>query len=250
MAEEKQRTVVLSIHQPSHRILRYIPIFFILSLGLVVHNGSLESLEETITKLGFQIPLQLNALEFAMEIINTLDDGKSKMYTPALENNEPYSYAIPPPEEIVQTRQGIDSNYSGFCSFFNLSEIMFLCSRFWKVIYRTKQLFLARTMQVICGLAFVAWWLVLQCFSWVQSLLTLFQKIHSSAKFLDHSFCSLDSSFQKRTSPNILAVHVLCFPPQVSTGSTACKWAMESETRGFLLAGSGSLFLFVLPGNS
>jgi len=34
--------------------------------------------------------LQLNALEFAMEIINTLEDAKSKMYTPTLENNEPH----------------------------------------------------------------------------------------------------------------------------------------------------------------
>ena len=89
MAKAKQRTVVLSIHQPSYRILRYIPNFLIVSHGSVVHNGSLESLEETITKLGFQIPLQLNALEFAMEIINTLEDAKSKMYTPTLENNEP-----------------------------------------------------------------------------------------------------------------------------------------------------------------
>ncbi|KAJ7013104.1 hypothetical protein NC653_002962 [Populus alba x Populus x berolinensis] len=66
----------------------------------------LESLEETITTLGFQIPLQLNALELAMEIINTLKDAKSKMYTPTLENNETYSYTIWPQEEIVQTQQG------------------------------------------------------------------------------------------------------------------------------------------------
>ncbi|KAL3611459.1 hypothetical protein D5086_002479, partial [Populus alba] len=68
---------------------------------------SLESLEETITTLGFQIPLQLNALELAMEIINTLKDAKSKMYTPTLENNETYSYTIWPQEEIVQTQQGV-----------------------------------------------------------------------------------------------------------------------------------------------
>ena len=123
MAKAKRRTVVLSIHQPSYRILRYIPNFLI---GSVVHNGSLESLEETITTLGFQIPLQLNALEFAMEIINTLEDAKSKMYTPTLENNETYSHKIWPQEEIVQTQQGIDIKYSGFCSLFNLSEIMFL----------------------------------------------------------------------------------------------------------------------------
>ncbi|KAJ6409295.1 hypothetical protein OIU84_008901 [Salix udensis] len=150
MAKAKQRTVVLSIHQPSYRILQYIPNFLILSRGSAVHVGSLESLEETITRLGFQVPLQLNALEFAMEIINTLEDAKSKMYMPALEN-EPYSYPISLQDEIVQNQQGSDTKYSGFCSFFNLFEIIFLCSRFWKVIYRTKQLFLARTMQAIVG---------------------------------------------------------------------------------------------------
>ncbi|KAJ6385411.1 hypothetical protein OIU77_028568 [Salix suchowensis] len=130
--------------------LQYIPNFLILSRGSVAHIGSLESLEETITRLGFQVPLQLNALEFAMEIINTLEDAKSKMYMPALEN-EPYSYPISLQDEIVQNQQGSDTKYSGFCSFFNLFEIIFLCSRFWKVIYRTKQLFLARTMQAIVG---------------------------------------------------------------------------------------------------
>ncbi|KAI9196743.1 hypothetical protein LWI28_026643 [Acer negundo] len=74
MAQTKQRTVVISIHQPSYRILQYISNFLILTHGTVVHNGSLELLEETIDKLGFQIPIQLNALEFAMEIIHTLED--------------------------------------------------------------------------------------------------------------------------------------------------------------------------------
>ena len=60
-----------------------------------------------------------------------------------------YSYTIWPQEEIVQTQQGIDSKYSSFCSFFNLSEIMFLWSRSRKIIYRTKQLFLARTTQAM-----------------------------------------------------------------------------------------------------
>ena len=51
--------MILSIHQPSYRMLQCISKFLILSHGSVVHNGSLESLEERISNLGFQIPLQL-----------------------------------------------------------------------------------------------------------------------------------------------------------------------------------------------
>lgn len=147
MAKSRQRTVVLSIHQPSYRILGYIHNFVILSHGSVVHNGSLESLEETIYKQGFQIPLQLNALEFAMEIIQTLENhSNSKTCISPLE------YAIWNGEGIGEAQQGIiKSKKMGNCCFFNLVEIMFLCSRFWKVIYRTKQLFLARTMQALVG---------------------------------------------------------------------------------------------------
>jgi hypothetical protein len=108
MAKGKERTVILSIHQPSYRILQYIKNLLILSCGSAVHNGSLESLEETINKLGFQIPLQLNAIEFAMEIMCTLEDSYSKRYLP-----------------------------------------IELCS--YSIIYKTKQLFLARTMQAIVG---------------------------------------------------------------------------------------------------
>jgi hypothetical protein len=110
----------------------------ILFRGSVVHNGSLESLEETINKLGFQIPLQLNVIEFAKEIMHTPEDSYSKRYLPIVEQSELCSYSIFPERDMGIVRQ---HNI--------LFEIMFLCSRFWKIIYRTKQLFLARTMQAI-----------------------------------------------------------------------------------------------------
>lgn len=78
MARPKQRTIVLSIHQPSYRILQCIPNFLILSHGSVVHHGSLESLELAITRQGFRIPPQINPLEFSMEIISTLEESYSK----------------------------------------------------------------------------------------------------------------------------------------------------------------------------
>ncbi|KAK4278872.1 hypothetical protein QN277_016653 [Acacia crassicarpa] len=150
MVKSRKRIVILSIHQPSYKILQYISRFLILSHGSVVHNGSLRSLEKTITKLGFQIPMQLNALEFAMEIIHTLEDSKNSTYDsditcPIMQEKE---------EEIGEIHNYTsDDNSKRICSawYLNFIEILFLCSRFWKVIYRTKQLFLARTMQALVG---------------------------------------------------------------------------------------------------
>ncbi|KAK7400943.1 hypothetical protein VNO78_12252 [Psophocarpus tetragonolobus] len=153
IVKAKQRTVVLSIHQPSYRILQYISKFLILSHGSVVHNGSLELLEETITKLGFQIPVQLNALEFSMEIIRGLEGSSSKHDTCTIEEKEQFPHLIWPEEETcgVQIVQSQYKESFGSLCYANLIEILFLCSRFWKIIYRTKQLFLARTMQALVG---------------------------------------------------------------------------------------------------
>lgn len=152
MARARQRTVVLSIHQPSYRILQYISNFLILSRGSVVHCGSLESLEETISlTLGMQIPKQLNALEFAMEIARSLEGCSSYSKT---HFQTPQSYTLWSSEEdqIGIFQQHNDNPKMGTSSVSNLLfEILFLCSRFWKIIYRTKQLFLARTMQAIVG---------------------------------------------------------------------------------------------------
>ncbi|XP_015873662.3 ABC transporter G family member 23 [Ziziphus jujuba] len=156
MAQSKQRTVVLSIHQPSYRILQYVSNFLILSGGSVVHNGSLESLEEKIHKLGMQIPMRINALEFAMEIVRTLEDSYSKTHQKSnIEvNREHYSFTVWASEEDQSGKiqqHNTNTHEKGVLSFSNLFEIMFLCARFWKIIYRTKQLFLARTMQAIVG---------------------------------------------------------------------------------------------------
>ncbi|XAR62356.1 hypothetical protein NMG60_11017087 [Bertholletia excelsa] len=146
MAKTKQRTIVLSIHQPSYRILQYIPNFLILSRGSLVYNGSLASLEQAINKLGFKIPAQLNALEFSMEIISKLEEANSKIYLlqSGREDREPKSHLIWQ-EEVAKT----DIRSGNLIH--RLAEIMILCSRFWKIIYRTKQLFLARTMQALVG---------------------------------------------------------------------------------------------------
>ncbi|CAJ1942931.1 unnamed protein product [Sphenostylis stenocarpa] len=154
IVKAKQRTVVLSIHQPSYRILQYVSKFLILSHGAVVHNGSLEQLEGTISKLGFLIPTQLNALEFSMEIIQGLEDSISKYDTCPIEEKEPFPNLMWSEDEnrgvqILQS-QCTKEIFGSLCYAY-LIEILFLCLRFWKIIYRTKQLFLARTMQALVG---------------------------------------------------------------------------------------------------
>ncbi|KAI3474417.1 hypothetical protein Pfo_029278 [Paulownia fortunei] len=145
MARAKQRTIVLSIHQPSYRILQFIPNFLILSHGSVVHNGSLESLELAITRQGFRIPPQLNPLEFSMEIISTLEESYSKNHPSEVDRKELYPSYSTLHIELANKQTAADPFLS------RLSEITVLCIRFWKIIYRTKQLLLARTMQALVG---------------------------------------------------------------------------------------------------
>ncbi|XP_076895555.1 ABC transporter G family member 23-like [Bidens hawaiensis] len=154
MARSKQRTIILSIHQPSYRVLQCISNFLILSNGSAVHNGSLESLEETINELGFEIPTQLNALEFSMEIKEVLETLHNTNELDTFEELMEPSFATVWAEQTKGTFQELlrrDQCVERSRFKHALHEILILCTRFWKTIYRTKQLFLARTMQAVVG---------------------------------------------------------------------------------------------------
>lgn len=77
IAGERRTTVVLSIHQPSFKILSTIDGILLLSKGSVVHHGTMATLEGFLNSGGFQVPPQLNALEFAMEILDQLEEKKN-----------------------------------------------------------------------------------------------------------------------------------------------------------------------------
>lgn len=153
MARRNRRTVILSIHQPGYRILQYISNFLVLSHGLVVHFGSLKSLEKRIGEMGIQIPIQLNALEFAMEIIDKLEEDSNPPTTTQIEEEENQLFSSPlwPDEVIDKIPKHNNSRQISIFYSSHLLEIMFLCSRFWKLIYRTNQLLLGRTLQAIVG---------------------------------------------------------------------------------------------------
>uniref|UniRef100_A0A453S6M9 ABC transporter domain-containing protein n=1 Tax=Aegilops tauschii subsp. strangulata TaxID=200361 RepID=A0A453S6M9_AEGTS len=110
VAAARGTTVVLSIHQPSARLLSAVDSLLLLSRGTVLHHGSLASLDAALLSHGFAVPAQLNPLEPAM--------------------------ATPP--SLLCTSP---------CS--RIHEFVVLYKRAWKVVYRSKQLLLTNFLEAV-----------------------------------------------------------------------------------------------------
>lgn len=134
VADSRHRTVILSIHQPSFKILSTIDRILLLSKGAVVHHGAVSSLEGFLLSKGKTVPQQLNALEYAMEILNQIQDIEPKPKT---------SSPPPPPPSEITTSSSIRYKSS------RVHEILTLYTRFCKIIFRTKQLLLTNTLEAL-----------------------------------------------------------------------------------------------------
>ena len=75
MAKNRSRTIVLSIHQPSYRIMEHMNSILLLARGHVVHHGTLEQLQWKLVQAGHQIEPQVNILEYAIEDIMSSKGG-------------------------------------------------------------------------------------------------------------------------------------------------------------------------------
>ncbi|XP_047938990.1 ABC transporter G family member 8-like [Salvia hispanica] len=135
VTDTRRRTVVLSIHQPSFKILSTIDRFLLLRSGAVVHHGDVSSLESFLLSNGFTVPPQLNPLEFAMEILSDLQPPDSQ----SEQEPEKSIESISPPPIEHKIRSGSS----------RIHEITLLSFRFWKIIYRTKQLLVTNTLQAL-----------------------------------------------------------------------------------------------------
>ncbi|AEE85109.1 putative membrane transporter [Arabidopsis thaliana] len=140
IATSRERIVILSIHQPSFKILSLIDRVLLLSKGTIVYHGRLDLLEAFLLSKGFTVPSQLNSLEYAMEILQNIRDPYENANI-ALPDHCPESKKQNQKQSIVRYKSS------------RITEISLLSSRFWKIIYRTRQLLLTNILEsLVVGL--------------------------------------------------------------------------------------------------
>lgn len=138
MVVNQGKTIVLTIHQPGFRILELLDRLVLLSNGYVFHNGPLKLLEERLMFFGHSIPRHINVLEFAIDVTNSLiirssdrgDDQNGGEITTTHSHNIPKKHNLSYPNSPFE-------------------EISILGRRFFKNIFRTKQLFITRILQAL-----------------------------------------------------------------------------------------------------
>lgn len=168
MADTRGRTIILSIHQPGFRIVKLFNSLLLLANGSVLHHGTADLLGVNLRLMGLELPLHVNVVEFAIESIDTIQQQQICM--PAVQ--------VETPRQLMQQKKGdgtgegrngkftlqqlfqqskvIDEEivYAGMdftCDFANsrLRETMILTHRFSKNVFRTKELFACRTIQML-----------------------------------------------------------------------------------------------------
>ncbi|KAL6876320.1 hypothetical protein ACP4OV_012892 [Aristida adscensionis] len=133
VAAARGTTVVLSIHQPSARLLSSVDALLLLSRGTVLHHGSLASLDAALLSHGLAVPPQLNPLEFALEVLDQLPH-------PTPDPQSTQELVAPEPEKNNHTAAAAAPSS-------RLHEVAVLYKRAWKVVYRSKQLLLTNFLE-------------------------------------------------------------------------------------------------------
>lgn len=142
VAASRRTTVVLSIHQPSARLLSSIDSLLLLSKGCVIHHGSLSALDRSLLASGFSVPAQLNPLEYAMEVLDQMPHPTTAAITAQRVASARLKIISKIPKE---QDDDIPVHYSSS----RLREIATLYGRCWKLVYRTRQLLLANTLEAL-----------------------------------------------------------------------------------------------------
>ncbi|XP_057464658.1 ABC transporter G family member 10-like [Actinidia eriantha] len=143
MVVNRGKTIILTIHQPGFRILKLLDRVVVLSNGAVMHNGSLKLLQERLDFAGYCLPRHINVLEFAIDVM-----GRLVIQTSASFNNQ---FALTDHYEEARDREPKNGIEEKLISSPNsqFKEVLILGQRFCKNVFRTKQLFATRVIQVV-----------------------------------------------------------------------------------------------------
>ncbi|KAJ6908279.1 hypothetical protein NC651_018650 [Populus alba x Populus x berolinensis] len=171
MAETRGRTIILSIHQPGFRIVKLFNSVLLMANGSVLHHGTVDQLGVNLRTMGMQLPLHANVIEFALESIDTvqqqrkvlqqetqpqlLSSSTTKSLQKKVEVGESRSGKFTLQQLFQQSKvvdeESIDFGFDFPLGFANsrLQETLILTHRFSKNIFRTKELFACRTIQML-----------------------------------------------------------------------------------------------------
>ncbi|XP_021273533.1 ABC transporter G family member 5 isoform X2 [Herrania umbratica] len=167
MAETLGRTIILSIHQPGFRIVKLFSSILMMANGSVLHQGTLDQLGANLREIGLQVPLHVNMIEFAIESIEAIQQqrkGQQKALAQVLSAPSPQrksdegesrsgKFTL---EQLFQRSKVVDEDIVNVGIDFprdfansRLQETIVLTHRFSKNIFRTKELFACRTIQML-----------------------------------------------------------------------------------------------------
>ncbi|CAN8257985.1 unnamed protein product [Cochlearia groenlandica] len=169
MAETRGRTIVLSIHQPGFRIVKLFNSVLLLANGLTLKQGSVDQLGLYLRSNGLEPPLHENIVEFAIESIEAITKHQQR-----IQQQQGRRVA-----QVIQEKRSEDSQGESRSGKFTLQQLfqqskvvdvgtmnigeeftrdfansrieetMILTHRFSKNIFRTKELFACRTVQML-----------------------------------------------------------------------------------------------------
>uniref|UniRef100_A0A1J3I8H4 ABC transporter G family member 5 n=3 Tax=Noccaea caerulescens TaxID=107243 RepID=A0A1J3I8H4_NOCCA len=171
MAETRGRTIILSIHQPGFRIVKLFNSVLLLANGSTLNQGSVDELNVYLRSNGLQPPLHVNIVEFAIESIEAI----TKQQRPLGESRRVEAHVLTSQEKRsedsqeesrsgkftlqqlfqqskvadVGTMKNIGTEFTRGFANSRLGETMILTHRFSKNIFRTKELFACRTVQML-----------------------------------------------------------------------------------------------------
>ncbi|CAN6681605.1 unnamed protein product [Malus baccata var. baccata] len=175
MAETRGRTIILSIHQPGFRIVKLFNSILLLANGSVLHHGTVDHLGLNLRLMGLELPLHVNVVEFAIDSIETIQQQhQSTPHNNILVLDRQSRTGKLTLQQLFQQSKTNNSNAGGGggggvvpleidddkitnnevfpdLDFTNsrLRETMILSHRFSKNIFRTKELFACRTIQML-----------------------------------------------------------------------------------------------------
>ncbi|KAG0601724.1 hypothetical protein M758_11G135300 [Ceratodon purpureus] len=157
MAVKRNRTVLLTIHQPSYRILDTINKFLVLSKGNVVYYGGVSEMETYFNNLGYSMADNMSVVEYALDIIEECQDQPGGLDR-LVEYQMKYQQRKEAAAELVTLGSPFNiadqaDDYKPAFATSVFSEIWVLAHRCILTTFRSKVLFVTRiSLQIVAAL--------------------------------------------------------------------------------------------------